>query len=270
MVVPLHGRMPLAAAAEVQRYAQARDLELDSPAAFRVARDGVIVQVRARALKSWIASRVVLEVSARAPAPTTLSMATTRRWGRWLRPRADAPAWKVRAVEPGDGTALHGDPDRRLVVLPAVAAAATRLADDGLSSALVLDGAFVVARVKARGDAYPDELIDAVIAAVVALARFDDGLGDTLAALPDASPLHEHDLDPGVVLAPDDVHVGVRAGRETIAQLETTALQPIEAEVRDGVVTVEVDAGGALLGLTRDLLAGAGTATLGRRRWRRG
>ena len=61
--------------------------------------------------------------------------------------------------------------------------------------------------------------LESVVDLVVDLARFDDALTDTLLALPGATLLEGHAVDPGVILEPDGVIVGVRRGA-SVAQAE--------------------------------------------------
>jgi hypothetical protein len=63
------------------------------------------------------------------------------------------------------------------------------------------------------------ELLDGLLDAVVAVARWDDGFGATLASLPGAEPLIDHELAPGVHF-PDGLVLGVRDGTTLLAQLD--------------------------------------------------
>jgi hypothetical protein len=62
--------------------------------------------------------------------------------------------------------------------------------------------------------------IAAVADLVAAIARIDGGLGETLLALPGATPLTGHALVPGVVLDADGLVIGVRERSRVVAQLD--------------------------------------------------
>jgi hypothetical protein len=98
---------------------------------------------------------------------------------------------------------------------------------------LACDGVRAIAWVDEAADT--PELVDALIDAVVALARWDDGLAAALARLPDAQALGDGELL-GVRL-PDGVVIGVRDAR-LIAQLDT-ARGDASATVASGGVTIQ-------------------------------
>lgn len=68
------------------------------------------------------------------------------------------------------------------------------------------------------------DVLDALIDAVVCVARYDAGLTETLRSLPTAIPLSRHELDPGVQLA-DGLLIGVREHARCVAQHEGTDLE---------------------------------------------
>ena len=79
------------------------------------------------------------------------------------------------------------------------------------------DGVAVTAHV---GYPFDADGVAAVAALVAKVARLDRGLGETLLALPGATPLQGHALVPGVVLDADGLVIGVRSRSQVIAQLD--------------------------------------------------
>jgi hypothetical protein len=82
--------------------------------------------------------------------------------------------------------------------------------------------------VRCDGDAvtaqlgYPFDVdgVAAVADLVARIARLDEGLTETLLALPGASALEGHALVPGVVLSADGLVIGVRSRQHMVAQLD--------------------------------------------------
>ena len=141
------------------------------------------------------------------------------------------------AVPPAPAIALNSG-DRA----PESLAAAWASAVGAVGQATVrCDGQTVFASARYRLDA---DGIAAVAEVVALMCRRDEGLGDTLLALPDATPLEGHALVPGVVLGLDGLVIGVRDRSHVVAQLDDVSFE------------------GELPGPTRELVARAGDGEL--------
>lgn len=99
--------------------------------------------------------------------------------------------------------------------------------------------------------------LDAVIDALVAVARHDGGLTETLHGLPDAVELTGHELDPGVSFAEDGLLLGVRERARMVAQLDNF---PVTGTAQDAPTAALLEAAG-----DGDLLV---TSTAARFTWR--
>jgi len=204
-----------------------------------VIREGVVVHVRA---VTEIAPRqsfgqhhvTCAEVSALALVPSSDQLSARLRWGRRLRPRL-GDVWELPVVRKDDQVILRSNTERVLSI--------TGL-DDALSRmlqavdcyALGSDGAKVLCRV---GGTVTRDGLEAAVDTVASIARFDDGLAATLYGLPDAQPLRDHELHPGVGFAEDGLVLGVHDRARMVAQLDNFPASPTKAAVRDGVVTAD-------------------------------
>ena len=125
-----------------------------------------------------------------------------------------------------------------------LAAAIAAAWSDGLPPlVLATDGRDVRAAVDGEPTA---ATLDRVVDLVVALARFDHGLDETLRALDGAIALADDDaIAPGVALAPDGLRLGVRAGA-LVAELDPAGAAAIPPHVAalatragDGVLAID-------------------------------
>jgi hypothetical protein len=192
------------------------------------------------------------ELSASVVVPSGLKLSCRRNWES--RPLPPLDVWTLPIVRDGKVAVMRSsDPDAPGSI-ERFEDAVDRLAKVVHNFVIGIDDQRVLARIEAEMDR---EVIDIAVDAMVALARHDRGLTDTLLGLPEALAMTAHELDPGVQFAADGLVLGVREGVSSVAQLDGFPAKPARAEVRDGVVT-----GDELAGETAVLLAAAGDGDL--------
>jgi hypothetical protein len=175
------------------------------------------VHVTVRSLVDERLTAVPTEVSAGVLVPSGLRFLRRRKWGRRPVPPLLADLDEAREIERTDESLIRADTLTAMPTLPALEAAwGTLLRLDAVL--LGCSGARVFVRIDQPADT--DDVLDAMIDAVVAVARWDDGFSAALAALPGAEPLVDHELAPGVHF-PDGLVLGVRDGETLLAQLDT-------------------------------------------------
>lgn len=185
-------------------------------------RRGVVVRAGNVQVERWVNH---LRFTAPVVVPSGLRTSIRMQWGaRALDPPKEV--WSLPIVRQDDVAILRADGDAVLSVA-GLDDALARMRATVPKFALACDGAEVTCRIDARLER---EGVDAIIDAVVALARYDAGLTETLASLDGATPLTAHELDPGVALGDDALVIGVRGGAQTIAQLDGVPIDTVAAE----------------------------------------
>ncbi len=167
----------------IQRYARARGLPMARPWELQLVRHGVVV--RAQAIIRHKVERTT-DVTATVVVPSGLTL-----------PKIEREALSIPIAGTPEAWAVIREAHRRATVSCEANAILVRVHDAAAN----------------------EQVLDAMIELAARLARWDDGLSEALHALPGAAPLEEHELDPAVVLAPDDLMIGVRGGRQLVAQL---------------------------------------------------
>jgi hypothetical protein len=109
---------------------------------------------------------------------------------------------------------VHADRADALEAIGPAIRAWTTIAWHHTDSVLACDGRTVTCIV--AGDSN-EEIVEAMLDAVAAVATWDDGFSATLHALPGATPLPAGTLDPAVAVAPDNVVIGVLDGERLLA-----------------------------------------------------
>lgn len=199
--------------------------------AHHLVRNGVEVTVRR--LGDRRAYVVPTEASAGVLVPSGLRFLRRRNWDTRALPPLLADLREAPVIDQSDDGVIRSDTLTALPPLPALAAPWGALMR---TEAILLgcNGTRVIARLDQPADT--DDVLDALIDVVVAVARWDDGFSDALAALPGAEPLVDHELTPGVHF-PDGLVLGVRDGEALLAQLDTARGSATATVTATGVVT---------------------------------
>jgi hypothetical protein len=219
-------------------------------------REGVVVEVRhfrELAKRRTIGAHNVttFEISASVKVPIGLRLGLKLRW--ILRALPPIPQVWTLPIARNDRITLHSDDPDALAVIDGLGDALTRIEERFDGCVLFCDGTRVVCRFAPTP---VHDGLSALVDVVVAIARYDRGLSETMLALPDAQPLRGHELDPGVGFPEDGLVLGVRDRECTVAQLDAVPAKPATARVRDGVVDGDVDV------TTVELLRNAGNGDL--------
>jgi hypothetical protein len=199
--------------------------------AHHLIRDGV--QVTVRRLGDRRAYVAPTEATAGVLVPPGLRFLRRRNWGTRGVPAVLAELDKAPQIDHNDEGILRSDTLTALPPLPDLATAWNTLMRTE-ATLLGCTGTRVVARLDQPADT--DDVLDALINGVVAVARWDNGFGDALAALPGAERLVDHELAPGVSF-PDGLVLGVRDGTTLLAQLDAARGSATATVGRSGVVT---------------------------------
>jgi hypothetical protein len=210
-------------------------------------RRGVRVAVRA------ISGKLPIEARADVLVPSGLRFLRRRNWATRIIPPPLASLADAPAIASSNEGITRSDALSTLPPLDELAAPWFGLMH-AHNVLLGCDGAQVIARIDQEVDT--PEILDALLDAVAAVARWDGGLAASLAALPDARPLPMADLAPAVRLA-DGLVLGVHERARLVATFDLARGAAV-AFVERGRVSVD----GELPAACATALAHAGNGRL--------